>query len=363
MHSSVPRPPGIFRISLSSAAFILVFGLLKFWYLYLDDLARNHGGTFAPRALEEATGVMAAIVLVPAAVWMSQKFRFGEQPWIRLVPIHLGAAIVLSIVHTTLMAVSRAIIFPLVGLGSYDYGVMGWRYPMEFSNFVVIYAIFVGALNLLDYYRELRNRQIVAAELEARLAQTQLQNLQLQLQPHFLFNALNTISSVMYEDIARADAMLAQLSELLRRTLRRPDAQQVPLEDEMETVRMYLGIMQARFGEDLRVEVAMDADVARMLVPQLLLQPLVENSIRHAAGRTPLEVTIRAAQNEGELLLRVSDNGPGITSAPLEKGIGLSNTADRLAALYGERHTLRFDNRPGGGLTVSVRIPLQMATA
>ena len=112
---------------------------------------------------------------------------------------------------------------------------------------------------------------------------------------------------------------------------------------------MYLGIMQERFGDDLRVEVAMDADVARMLVPQLLLQPLVENSIRHAAGKTPLEVTIRAAESDGELLLRVSDNGPGLQGGPLEKGIGLSNTADRLAALYGERHTLRFDNSPGAG--------------
>ena len=363
VHTSVPRPLGIFRTSLNSATVVLVFGLLKFWYLYLDDLARDRSGTFARRALEEATGILAAIVLVPAAVWMSQKFRFGEQPWMRLVPIHIGAAIVLSIVHTTLMAVSRAIVFPLVGMGSYDYGVMGWRYPMEFSNFVVIYATFVGALNLLDYYRELRDRQILAAKLEARLAQTQLQNLQLQLQPHFLFNALNTISSVMYEDIARADAMLAQLSELLRRTLRRPDAQQVPLENEIGTVRMYLEIMQERFGDDLRVQVTMDADVARMLVPQLLLQPLVENSIRHAAGKTPLEVTIRAAQSDGELLLRVSDNGPGLQGEPLEKGIGLSNTAERLAALYGERHTLRFDNSPEGGLTVSVRIPLQLATA
>jgi sensor histidine kinase YesM len=350
-----------------SAAVVSAAGLLKFWYLYLDDLARDRSGTFPQRALEEGTGLLAATVLIPAIVWTSRRFRFGEHPWWRIAPIHLGVAIILSIAHTTLMAVSRAIIFPLLGMGSYDYGVMGWRYPMEFSNFVVIYAIFIGALNLFDYYRELRNRQIVAAELEARLAQTQLQNLQLQLQPHFLFNALNTISSVMYENVARADAMLAQLSDLLRRTLRRPDAQQVPLEDEIETVRMYLRIMQERFGDDLRVEVAMDPDVAQMLVPQLLLQPLVENSIRHAAGKTPLEVTVRAAQSEGELLLRVSDNGPGLQGATpgatMEKGIGLSNTAERLAALYGEHHQLSFDNGPDGGLTVSVRIPLQAATA
>ncbi len=361
--TSAQRQPSILRVSLISAAVASAASLLKFWYLYLDDLARDRSGTFANRALEEGTGLIAATLLVPAIVWTSRRFRFGEHPWWRIAPIHLGVAIVLSIAHTTLMGVSRAIIFPLLGLGSYDYGAMGWRYPMEFSNFVLMYAIFVGALNLFDYYRELRHRQIAAAELETRLSQAQLQNLQLQLQPHFLFNALNTISSVMYEDIARADAMLAQLSDLLRRTLRRPDAQQVPLEEEIETVRMYLRIMQERFGDDLRVEVAMDADVAQMLVPQLLLQPLVENSIRHGAGKTPLEVTIRAARSEGELLLRVSDNGPGLQGATMEKGIGLTNTAERLAALYGERQRLSFDSRPGSGLTVSVRIPLQAASA
>jgi two-component system, LytTR family, sensor kinase len=363
VQASAQRRSRILSSSLISAAVLSAASLLKFWYLYFDDLARERSGMFVHRALEEGTGLFAATVLIPVIVWSSRRFRFGEAPWWRITPIHLGVAIVLSIAHTTLMGISRALIFPLVGMGTYNYGVMRWRYPMEFSNFVVVYAIFVGALNLFDYYRELRNRQIAAAELEARLAHAQLQNLQLQLQPHFLFNVLNTISSVMYEDVPRADAMLAQLSDLLRHTLRRPDAQQVPLEEEIETVRMYLRIMQERFGGNLRVEVAMDPDVAQMLVPQLLLQPLVENSIRHAAGKTPLEVTVCAARSKGELLLRVSDNGPGLPGAVIEKGIGLTNTADRLAALYGERHRLSFDNGPGGGLTVSVRIPLQAATA
>jgi two-component system LytT family sensor kinase len=362
VHTSAHGRPSILRATLISAAVISAAGLLKFWYLYLDDLARDRDGTFVQRLLEEGTGLFAAIALIPVIVWASRQFRFGENPWWRIAPLHLGIAILLSIAHTTLMGTSRAILSPLFGMGSYDYGAMRWRYPMEFSNFVVIYAIFVGALNLFDYYRELRNRQIATAELETRLAQAQLQNLQLQLQPHFLFNALNTISSVMYEDIARADAMLAQLSDLLRRTLRRPDAQQVPLEEEIETVRMYLGIMQERFGDDLRVAVTIDPDVAQMLVPQLLLQPLVENSIRHAAGKTPLEVTIRAARSDGELLLCVADNGPGLQGETITRGLGLTNTAERLATLYGERHKLSFDDGPAGGLTVSVRIPLQAAT-
>ena len=357
------RQPDLWRTSLVAGLIAVVGALLKFWYLYLDDLARDRPNMFAQRVLEEATGFFAFAALIPAIVWASRKFRFGEQHWYRIVPLHLAIATVLSFVHTSLMAISRRALSPVFGMGPYDYGEMRWRYPMEFSNFIVLYAMFITALTLFDYYRELRARQVAAAEMETRLALAQLQNLQLQLQPHFLFNALNTISSVMYEDVKRADAMLAQLSDLLRRTLRSPNAQQIPLEEEIETVRMYLRIMQERFGDDLHAEIAMDPNVAQVLVPQLLLQPLVENSIRHATGASPLQVTVRAASSEGDLLLRVSDNGPGMHILPSEKGIGLTNTAERLAALYGERHKLSFDNEPGGGLTVTVRIPMRFAGA
>jgi two-component system LytT family sensor kinase len=357
------RQPDLLRTSLIAALIAIVGALLKFWYLYLDDLARERPHMFPQRALEEGTGFFALAVLIPAMVWASRKFRFGEQHWYRIAPIHLTIAIVLSFLHTSLMAISRKVLSPLLGMGPYDYGEMRWRYPMEFSNFIFLYAMFVAALTLFDYYRELRRRQVAGAEMERRLAQAQFQNLQLQLQPHFLFNALNTISSVMYEDVKRADAMLAQLSDLLRRTLRRPGAQQVPLEEEIEMVRTYLRIMQERFGDDLRVEIAVDPDVAQVLVPQLLLQPLVENSIRHAAGTSPLQVTVRATRSEGDLLLCVSDNGPGMRRTPLEKGIGLTNTAERLAALYGERHKLSFGNEPSGGLTVTVQVPMRFAGA
>lgn len=357
------RQLDFWRTSLVAGLITVVGASLKFWYLYLDDLSRERPNMFAQRVLEEGTGFFAFAVLIPVIVWANRKFRFGEQHWYKIAPIHLAIAVVLSFCHTSLMAVSRMVLSPLLGMGSYDYGEMRWRYPMEFSNFILLYAVFITVLTLSDYYRELRRRQLAAAEMETRLAQAQLQNLQLQLQPHFLFNALNTISSVMYEDVKRADAMLAQLSDLLRRTLRGSNAQQVPLEEEIETIRMYLRIMQERFGDGLRVEIAMDPDVAQVLVPQLLLQPLVENSIRHAAGTSPLQVTVRAACSEGDLLLRVSDNGPGMHRSPPGKGIGLTNTAERLAVLYGGRHRLSFDNEPSGGLTVTVQIPIRFAEA
>jgi signal transduction histidine kinase len=357
------RQPDFWRTSLVAGLSAFVVALLKFWYLYLDDLARSRPNMFAQRVLQESTGFFAFAVLIPVILLVNRKFRFGEQHWYEVASIHFAIAVALSFCHTSLMATSRMILSPLLGMGSYDYGGMRWRYPMEFSNFIVMYAMFITALTLFDYYHELRRRQVAAVEMETRLMQAQLQNLQLQLQPHFLFNALNTVSSVMYEDVKRADAMLAQLSDLLRRTLHRSNAQQVPLEEELKTVRMYLDIMQERFGEELRVEVTVDPDIAQVLVPQLLLQPLVENSIRHAAGTSPLQITVRAACSEGDLLLRVSDNGPGMRNSPSEKGIGLTNTAERLVALYGERHKLSFDNGPGGGLTVTVRIPLRFAEA
>ena len=363
MENPATRQPDLWRTSLVAGLITVVAASFQFWYLHLDDLARDRPKMFAQRVLEQGTGFFALAVLIPAIVWSNRKFRFGEQPWYKVAPIHLAIATVLSFCDTSLMAISRMVLSPLFGMGSYDYGEMRWRYPMEFSNFIVVYTIFIAALTLFDYYRELRRRQLAAAEMEIRLAQAQLQNLQLQLQPHFLFNALNTISSVMYEDVKRADAMLAQLSDLLRRTLRRSNAQRVPLEEEIETVRMYVRIMQERFGDDLHVEITMDPAVAQVLVPQLLLQPLVENSIRHAGGTSPLQVTVRAACSGGDLLLRVSDNGPGMRSSPSEKGIGLTNTAERLAAVYGERHKLLFDNEPSGGLTVTVRIPISRAEA
>ncbi len=356
--------PALAKVWLVTSGFLVVVGFLIFSYRYLGDLAEHKVGTFARRALEEGTGFAAAMVVLYGVVWVVRHFPVRGRTWWRMLPIHAVAAVVLSLAHTTLMSISRHILFPAFGLGSYDYGDMRFRYPMEMANFLILYAMAVVALTLFDYYREARDRELAAAELQAQLAHAQLHNLQLQLQPHFLFNALNTISSVMYEDTTRADAMLTQLSDLLRQTLRCPDAPEVALDEEIEVLRLYLRIMQERFGDRLQVEVDIDPAAARAMVPQLLLQPLVENSIRHAATATPLKVNVHAAHEDGNLLVRVSDNGPGIANAEagdFRRGVGLSNTQERLAAMYGSRHDLRFENGPDGGLIVTVRVPFRTA--
>lgn len=343
-------------------------GFLNFAYRYLDDLARGHPHTLGIRLLEESTGIYAAFALLPALVWLIRRYRIRRDNWWKMVPLNLLAMMAYSLCDTTLMGVSRRVLAPVLGFGEYQYGIMLYRYPMEFANHVLSFWIIVGAVYVIDTVREARNRQIATAELEARLAEAQLQNLRLQLQPHFLFNALNTISSVMHEDVERADAMLAQLSDLLRRTLRAANSQEVSLEEELAMLKSYLAIMEARFGDDLRVDFAIDPAVSHAMVPQLILQPLVENSIRHGrdAQTSRVDIHVRAAPENGRLLLEVSDNGPGIpdlNKAEWKKGIGISNTEERLEGLYGAEHELLLENATGRGLTVKVRLPLRLAAA
>jgi two-component system LytT family sensor kinase len=232
------------------------------------------------------------------------------------------------------------------------------RYFMELPSDVIGYAMTVGLTTL--YYRQFR-----AAQLEKTLAQAQLQNLRLQLNPHFLFNTLNTISSVMYEDVRIADRMIARLSDLLRSTLDQGDAQEVTLEREIEFLRLYVETMKARFEERLEVDVETSAETRGAMVPPLVLQPLVENSIKHGAdGQTSkVRILVRAARENGSLRLEVRDHGPGISgtkSAALKSGIGLSNTAERLERLYGGTHRLDLRNADDGGLVVTLQVPFHV---
>ena len=337
------------------------FGFLNFEYRYLDNLARGIHHTFAMRLFEEMTGAYVGLFLFPFVLWAIRRARIRHSNWWFMVALNLLIMVAFSIADTTGMSLARRLLAPLFGLGHYDYGIMLYRYPMEFAQHVFLFWFAVGSVYIFDSYRQARDRQLASADLEARLAEAQLKNLQLQLQPHFLFNALNTISSVMYEDVRRADSMLAQLSDLLRRTLRTGHSQEVPLEEELQLVRSYIAIMESRFGDDLQVRFTVDPHVMAALVPQLILQPLVENSICHA--RNPqtrrLLLHISAIEQDGELLLCVHDDGPGLAVDENDlpaKGIGLSNTEQRLQSLYGARQQVLLEN--ADGLRVTVRLPL-----
>jgi LytS/YehU family sensor histidine kinase len=255
------------------------------------------------------------------------------------------------------------VLFPVVGLGHYHYGIMPLRYAMEFPADIAIFTLMVLFLHGARHLRRSRERELRAARLESGLAQAELRSLHLQIQPHFLFNALNTISSTLYEDPARADEMIDRLGELLRASLRTARSDEVSLREELQVLDAYLSLLAARFEDRLTVERDIADDVVSARVPPFLLQPLVENAVRHGGVESRGRGTIRlTARREGdEVVLTVLDDGPGLTPGVQEtvgsEGIGLSATAERLQLLYGDEQRFTAATRPEGGFCVEIRLP------
>lgn len=343
-----------------------VLAFLRFSYHYLDDLATHKTGTLGARIIEETTGSFTSTLLFIIVIRFALRFRMQGDNWWRRLPAYLLGMVLFSASHTSLMWWTRSLIFPLAGLGSYDYGIMYYRYLMEAPNQVIFYWITVAGTHLIVMYRESRARELRTAQLEAELAQAQLQALQSQIQPHFLFNALNTISAVIYEDAQAADMMIVRLSNFLRSLLNSSQSQEVTLKEELNFLNLYLDIMRPRFEDRLQVTFAVEQGINEALLPKLILQPLVENSIKYAADPLSgaVNIEVEAARNNGSLLLKVRDNGPGLQNHEqplLNKGVGLSNTAERLKHLYGDRQQLTINNADSGGLLIQVALPYHNA--
>jgi sensor histidine kinase YesM len=227
---------------------------------------------------------------------------------------------------------------------------------------LAIYWAVVAIHQAILNYRKYRERELQTSQLEARLAQSRLQVLKMQLHPHFLFNTLNAISELVHRDPDIADRMLTDLSDLLRMSFENLEVQEIPLKQELEFLRKYLEIEQTRFHDRLEVKMDIGTDTLDASVPNMILQPLVENAIKH--GISPKaeggHVNIEASRNNGHLHLRVNDDGVGIAAndaKPIEEGVGLSNTRRRLKHLYGDGH--KFEFRPDGkhGVSVLLDIP------
>ena len=227
-----------------------------------------------------------------------------------------------------------------------------------FAEYIVIYWTMVGVSHALGYYGKYREREVQAARLETDLARARLGLLKSQLHPHFLFNTLNAISALVHTDPEAADRMVARLGDLLRLALDDFDVQEAPLSRELEAVRAYLEIEQARLGPRLRVRLDVAPDAAGACVPTFLLQTLVENAVRHgvAPRSTPGHVQVRAWREDDRLRLEVRDDGPGLPPEP-RGGVGLANTRARLIHLYGPRQRLEVCNDPRGGCVAGITLP------
>lgn len=228
------------------------------------------------------------------------------------------------------------------------------------------YAQIVAVGWALHYQRAVRLREVHASQLEARLAQARLDALRMQMHPHFLFNTLNAIAALMHSDPAAAERMISRLGELLRQSLANPTGQETSVKQELDLTERYLDIERVRFGERLRVSVNAAPDTLDACVPSLILQPLVENAIRHGIGSRIAggSIALDVRREDAQLFLQVADDGVGLsrTGPPGQSaGLGLRNTRLRLEALYGAAGQLSLSERPGGGAVATLRLPFRAA--
>ena len=362
----LPAPRWTLRRLAVWSGFVVAFAAMLTAYRYLGELSEGYQVSLLEPLINEGGGVIGAGLMLFPIAWLVHRWPL-ERAIARRLPIYVGALVVLSVAHTSWNWGTRAVLYPLAGLGSYDYGKMPLRYMMEAPVDVIVVSMMVAALHLGRRLQRARLGELRAARLESSLASAQLANLRLQLQPHFLFNALNTISSTMYTDPRSADEILERLAALIRAALRTASVDEVSLAEEIELLEHYIAVMRARFGDRLTVSIDVDPHVHDAMVPSLLLQPLVENAIRHGGleqtGSCDLQV--HGSEHAGTLELVVRDDGGGhARSAAVQKhetphGIGLTATSDRLRILYGSEHDLVINRLPEGGFEVTIRLPLK----
>jgi two-component system LytT family sensor kinase len=288
----------------------------------------------------------------PLIAWLARRLRLSRRQWWRAL-ILAAVGLPAAFIKVTLTRVLRG------PSGGDDY--------FQITDLATQYLIYWGIVAVTHawlYYKEAQDRELRASQLEALLAQTRLQMLSMQLQPHFLFNTLNTIAELVHQRPAAAERMIAGLSHLLRETLHAGLVDRVPLEQELLLLDRYVEIQRARFGERLTVDVTLGEPSVRLaLVPSLLMQPLVENSIKHGIGARagPGRIDILVDRSAGELTIEIRDDGRGVGSGVVREGVGLSNCRSRLQALYGPGNVhLDVVNREGGGTSVRIALPYQL---
>jgi signal transduction histidine kinase len=290
--------------------------------------------------------------------WLVYKFPIGRNRR-RNIFYHLLASIVISPVHSMACFFAMSMIMPK-HIAAHTFILYAYLRGM------VYYWLISAGIHALDYYRHYEERSLAASQLEAQLAQAKLHLLKMQLHPHFLFNTLNSISALLHEDVEQADLMIERLGDFLRLTLDHSTAQEVTLREEMEFLNCYLAIEQIRLQDRLTSQIEVEPHALDAQVPSLLLQPIVENAIRHgiAPRSAPGRIEIRARHQRSSLVLTVRDTGAGLAAnGSSGKGMGLAITRARLERLYGAKHRFELCNAPEGGVLVTLEIPFQPSNA
>jgi len=344
---------------------ITVLFLMNYIRLITSELAIGRSGKYTFHLIMEATGAYTILLLLPIVIWFINKFPITRKNMASHIPLHILASLVFGVSHTLLMYFSRMFIFCLFNIGTYDYGKIIYRFPMEYSHQLFTYWTVYVCIFFFKYLKNSQEQKLKTIQLEQQLTKVRLHALQMQLHPHFLFNTLNMISSTMYEDTRTADHMITNLSDLLRITLDQKESEEHSLEKELEELELYIEIMKARYKNNLKIEIHIEKDTLNALVPSFIFQPLVENSIKYSMDNLKsAEIHISSHKENNTLKLIIRDNGPGISGNPdmiIKTGMGLSNTAERLDKLYKNDHRFHLQNIDKGGLQVEIHIPFQLS--
>lgn len=291
-------------------------------------------------------------------------------PWLS---VHIGMTVVISAANVLAIAWLDHVFGAVGQVTSYAFAL---RVVLvnHLDIQVVLYWAVLGVAYMVEFVRRYRERDRAAAELEQKLARTQLEALRMQLNPHFLFNALNSVAELMEMDVKEAQQTLIRVSDLLRLSLRSAGQSLIPVWQEIELVELYLQIARVRYGNGLDVDIDVDPNAVDLLVPSFLLQPLVENALKHglAPGSPDQSISVRLARVADSLEIVVEDNGKGLDGLLTTSGrflaavpsvdglgIGLTNTRSRLAMLYGDRYAFRMSNQSSGGCRVDIKLPIE----
>ncbi|HEY7771086.1 sensor histidine kinase [Longimicrobium sp.] len=304
-------------------------------------------------------GYLVWALSVPAIITLARRFRFEGGGWRHSLPVHLTVSLVIAsanMVVLTLFARARS-------GGGESFGTVLLRYvEMRMSWSIFTYWFFLAFYLALEHAQTAGARKVQASRLEAELANARLAALKIQVQPHFLFNALNSISSLVPDEPRAAQKMISELAELLRLTLAAGAEHDTPLRRELEVLDRYVAIEQVRFGDRLRVDIRVDDDALDAAVPTLLLQPLVENAVLHGIQPSLQGGTVRvtARREDSWLAIEVSDDGVGLGSGYAERAatrVGLVNTRERLRKRFGAEHSFAIGPVEPRGTRVSIRLP------
>jgi sensor histidine kinase YesM len=348
------------------------FGLFMFSQGAVQKIVEKDQNPWLHHLTSWMVGVYVWFLLTPVVLWLGRRFPLEGKRWIRWTATHFALAPVIALVQLgTESAILHLIgVFPTI-MTSFA-ATLAFLLVIGFHQAFLMYWIILAIQYGFGWYRRYEERkqealrlELQSSQLQSQLVQAHLSALKMQIQPHFLFNTLNAIMVLVRQQKGReAEEMLSRLSDLLRCVLDDVNTQEVPLRRELEYVQLYLSIEQVRFQDRLQIEIASDPEVLAAAVPHMVLQPLVENAIRHGIGRSSSagRIRISACRVKGMLEITVQDDGPGLAPFALDRarGIGLANTRARLTQRYGETASLRVENGAQAGVTATVILPCRL---